>query len=449
MGDNKNVRLLRPLLIVGGAALLLGLNVPAASATQDPLWLKQYGPVQIGAPTAWQKSTGKGVKVAVIDSGVDVDHPDLKANLLLADSHDFACDDDNPDDDATTKDTEGKDIKGHGTHVTGTIAAVANNSIGVAGVAPDVKVMVEKVFETNGACQSAGLGGLTGLAPTAIRYAVDHGAKVINLSLDEHTATSNLTGDIQSACNTAFTRGTLCVVSAGNAGQFKPSGYDYDFNGMIVTANDSNGNHASFGQMADTKWGVSAPGVGILNTWPIDDPGHDGYNSIQGTSMAAPHVAGAAAVLFGMGMNAREVAETLVRTAGPARDTQVEGAGLIHLDRAAGLETTATTTLTNRTPVTVNRAPRPVPGGGGAAIVTTSTSTPGPNAQRGDFEEGLATDDSSNNDFGELQLKQASRNAANKPFNATWPLAGASAVVTLVTLGLAIPRLRSKDTPLT
>ncbi len=370
MRETVTVQRTRVLLVTGTAALLFLLGVPKASATSDPLWSRQYGPVQIGAPTAWQKSTGKGIKVAVVDSGVDVDHPDLKRNLDLADSHDFACSDGNPDDDSVTKDSNGVMIKGHGTHVTGTIAAVANNDIGVAGVAPDVKVMVEKVFSTTEDCQPEGLGGLTGLAPMAINHAVNHGAKVINLSLDEQAATSGLTGGIQTACNNAFKKGTLCVVAAGNSGETRASGYDYAFNGMVVTANDSSGRHASFGQKADTKWGVSAPGVAILNTWPIDDSGHDGYNSIQGTSMAAPHVAGAAAVLFGMGMSAQQVAETLVRTAGPPRDSLVEGAGLIHLEVAAGFQ-----------PVETTDAPSRAPGGG---VTPTTRGRPSRRGRRQD-----------------------------------------------------------------
>src|SRR5690348_3164273 len=103
MRENLKMRV-RSLVVVGATAGLLLLGVPNASATSDPLWKNQYGPTQIGAPTAWQKSMGKGVTVAVIDSGVDVDHPDLKPNLDRANSHDFGCNDDNPDDDSTEKD---------------------------------------------------------------------------------------------------------------------------------------------------------------------------------------------------------------------------------------------------------------------------------------------------------------------------------------------------------
>lgn len=441
----------RALVVALGATALIGLSIPHAAATSDPLWTRQYGPVQIGAPAAWAKSTGKGVMVAVIDSGVDTHHPDLVANYLPAPySHDFACNDDDPNDDSTEVDGHNNSVKGHGTHVTGIVAAVANNGIGVAGVAPDVKVMVEKVFSSGPGCQAGGLTGLTGLAPMAINYAVDHGAKVINLSLEERALTSSLTGNIQTACNNAFAKGTLCVVAAGNGGETKPSGFDPDFNGMVVTANDSLGVHAVFGQKADTKWGVSAPGVQITSTWPTSDASHDGYNTIDGTSMASPHVAGAAAVLFGMGMDAKTVAETLTRTAGPPRDSNVEGAGIIHLDRAAGVESPPTTTASNgagtNTPVT--RAGRSGVGGGSAAVPVTTTSPPTTRRTGAAFESGISDTDSSK-DFGALRLKEASKNAANKPFNAAGPLIGLTALASLVMVAVAIPRLRSKDTPLT
>ena len=442
------MRLPRLLLVLGGAALLIGLGVPQASATSDPYWNRQYGPVQIGAPTAWQKSTGKGVKVAVVDSGVDVDHPDLKPNLDLADSHDFGCGDANPDDDSNQQDGAGQFVKGHGTHVSGIIAAAANNAIGIAGVAPDVSLMVEKVFPSNANCGSA-LSTLTSTTD-AINWAVDHGAKVINLSLSEFKLGGGLISSIETPCNTAFTKGTICVVAAGNSGETKSSGYNVNFNGIIVTANDSTGTHAFFGQKADTKWSVSAPGVDILSTWPIDDQDHNGYNNEQGTSMAAPHVTAAAAVLFGMGMDAKTVVDKLVSTAGPARDPSVEGAGIIHLDRAAGFEPVATTTAANHVAGSGTVTPRGRTGAAGGAprattttIGITTTTKPGTA-----FEEGITGQDTSKN-FDQLRLKEASKNSAGKPFNAAGPLVVLSAISALMLGALAIPRLRSKDTPLT
>jgi subtilisin family serine protease len=431
---------------------MLGIGLPAAKATADPLWNRQYGPTMIGADNAWQKSTGKGVTVAVVDSGVDVDHPDLKAKLVKG--RDFACSDDNPDDDSTIKDSNGVAVKGHGTHVAGTVGAITNNNTGVAGVAPDVKIMPLKVFASNDACQSSGGGVFSTAITAAIDYAVDNGAKVINLSLDQRIAGLGgvLIDSIASRCTAAFDRGSLCVVAAGNDGSSQPSGYARSFTGMVVTANDKDGKHAAFGQRADTMWGVSAPGVAILNTWPMDDSAHDGYNEIQGTSMAAPHVSGAAALLFATGLSARAVAEKLVNTAGPPRDQVVEGAGLIHVDQALGLEP-VTTTLKNQAPsASGGGSPtkaRSQAGGGSRAVVTTAappTTAPGPAVERGDFEAGLSGDEAQE-DFNQLRLNQASKNSANKPFNAAGPLLGLSAVALLTTLAVAIPRMRSKDAP--
>lgn len=448
MRDNKNVRAFRILVVASAAAFMLGIVLPSASATNDPYWSRQYGPLEIGAPTAWQKATGKGVTVAVIDSGVDVDHPDLKAKLVKG--RDFSCNDDNPDDDSTIKDSSGVSVKGHGTHVAGTIGAATDNNIGVAGVAPDAKIMPLKVFETNDACSGAG-GGLFSTAITsAIDYAVDNGAKVINLSLIEIVpgALGLLVQSIEGRCRAAFDRGALCVIAAGNDGQAQSSGYARDLPALIVTANDKDGKHAAFGQRADTMWGVSAPGVAILNTWPMDDPAHDGYNQIQGTSMAAPHVSGAAAVLFSTGLSARAVAEKLVSTAGPARDPIVEGAGQIHLDRALGFEP-VTTTLKNQPAAaggTVTKGGRAAAGGGAGAVATTTPPTaPLPTFERGDFEAGIADD--GNEDFNQLRLNQASKNSANQPFNAAGPLLGLSAVGLAITLAVAIPRIRAKDSP--
>ena len=426
------------------ALVLLGLGVPKASATNDPLWARQYGPTQIGAPIAWQKSTGKGVKVAVVDSGIDVDHPDLKANIDPA-SYDQSCNDTNPDDDAPGVDARGVANAGHGTHVAGTIAAVANNRIGVAGVAPDVKLIVEKTAASNSSCKSFDLS----MIQRSITHALDNGAKVINLSLGETLAQGLPISGVVNGCRQAFNRGALCVIAAGNEGETKSSGYPKDLPALVVTSNDADGHHSFFGQRADTMWGVSAPGEAILSTWPIDDKTHDGYNEIQGTSMAAPHVSGAAAILFGMGMTNRQVAERLVATAGPAQDSGVEGAGIIHVDVAAGFQPSVTTLAgtDNTLPGQQRQAGRVGVAGGNNALITTTTiaTTTRSTGPVTDFDEGLTGDDA--RDINQLRLKEASRNSANKPFNVATPLIGFSILGLIVTLVVAIPRIRSHDTP--
>ncbi len=437
MRETGPMRRLRLVAVSWGAGLLLLLSVHTAGATADPLWNRQYGPTQIGAPTAWQKTTAKGQKVAVVDNGVDVDHPDLKPNLDLANSYDFVCDDTNPDDDSRDP--------GHGTHVAGTIAAVTNNNIGVAGVAPDAKIMGLKISYGDDPCDAGQPTSLLQIT-RAVGWAVDHGAKAINLSLSQLFDLPGITNTVGTACEDAFRRGSLCFVAAGNSGETRSSGYEFDFNAVVVTANDSTGKHAGFGQKADTKWSVSAPGVDILSTWPIDDKKHNGYNSSQGTSMAAPHATGAGALLFGAGMNNRQVAETLVNTAGPARESAVEGAGLIRVDRALGLETTSTSIGQRPGSGTgvVTKGGRQAAGGGSAAIAPTTTSTQPARQVGAAFEEGLTTGDQSR-DFDAIRLQEASKNSANKPFNATAPLVGISVLAGIAMAALAIPRIRSKD----
>ncbi|HVE94250.1 MAG TPA: S8 family serine peptidase [Acidimicrobiales bacterium] len=451
-------------VIAIAATCIAALGAPSAHATKDPMWSEQYGPVQIGAPAAWTKATGKGVTVAVVDSGVDVDHPDLRPKIDFANSYDFACQDTNADDD--TKAIRNGPVKGHGTHVAGTVGAATDNGVGVAGVAPDARLMGLKVWghrEDKGGCRpdvATDATGDLGAIANAIRWAADRGAKVINLSLSEFQLGEGLVGSTQTPCREAFTKGSLCVVAAGNSGSTKASGYANDFPGLIVTANDSAGRHAEFGQKADTMWGVSAPGVAILNTWPLDDPNHAGYNSIQGTSMAAPHVAGAAAVLFSMGLTNRQVAEALVRTAGPARNSDIEGAGIIRLDKAAGVDTAAApgaaAAAGGAGPGTVTRGPKattPVGGSGGGTggkgsgpAVTLPSDNGFLPEQATDFDEGLSGD-GSDESIENILLKTPRKTSANKPFNAVIPIAVISLIALAAGTFVGVPRLRSRDTP--
>ena len=162
-----------------GAALVavLGTMAPASAATSDPLRAEQWGLDQVHAEQAWATTTGSGVVVAVVDSGVDLTHPDLQGQLVPG---------------VTTVDCgrkrtycgngswegmdgEAQDADTHGTHVSGIVAAATDNGLGVAGVAPDAKVMPIKSLED-------GSGSFEEIA-AGITYAADHGASVVNLSL--------------------------------------------------------------------------------------------------------------------------------------------------------------------------------------------------------------------------------------------------------------------------
>lgn len=226
--------------------------------------------------------------VAIVDTGVLHTHPDLIDNRYLSpagiNGYDFVNQDDNPTDD-----------NGHGTHVAGIIGARANNGVGVTGVmGTRVKLMGVKVLAANG-------GGDIADIVNGIRYAAENGAHVINMSLGGRGASTAL----RDAMNFAVSRGSIVVVAAGNdnveingAGNFySPSGYSRDIPGAIsVGSVDAvTGARSGFSNYSPDYVWIGAPGSnGILSTYT-----GNGYNAIQGTSMASPVVAGAAALLVG------------------------------------------------------------------------------------------------------------------------------------------------------
>lgn len=266
-----------------------GQNVEGTVGTAD---------ADIDAPEAWDITTGAGsVVVAVIDSGVDESHPDLSGNFWTnpGEIPDNGVDDEGNgyvDDirgwDFVNKDNNPADDNGHGTHVTGTIAAVGNNGIGVAGVAWNVKVMALKSFGADGS-------GLTSDAILAIAYANLMGADVINISWGGYVFSQALK-DVIAASS------AVVVCAAGNLGlntdifPHYPSGFSSP-NILSVAATDSNDNLAWFSNFGITSVDVTAPGVNILSTLAAVEGGEYGFKT--GTSMAVPHVSGLAALIFG------------------------------------------------------------------------------------------------------------------------------------------------------
>ncbi len=269
----------------------------------DPGWADQYGPVRIQAPQAWDIITGSiTVTIAIIDTGVDLNHPDLAAKTWTNpgetgldgngnDQRTNGVDDDGDgyvDDwrgwDFVNGDNEAQDDYGHGTHVSGIAAAASDNGLGIAGIAWGARIMPLKILD------QAGNGSDSDVA-SAIVWAADHGAAIINLSLGGDTPASVM----EAAVNYAHSRGVTVVAAAGNSGTLDvlyPAAYA---NAIAVAATDVNDNRASFSSYG-AEVDLAAPGAGIYSTyWTL--VGGSTYGTLSGTSMSTPHVAGVAALL--------------------------------------------------------------------------------------------------------------------------------------------------------
>jgi subtilisin family serine protease len=243
--------------------------VPAALAVNDPYAGSEWHLTKIGAPTAWDSSLGRGVTIAVLDSGVNVNHPDLKDRMV-------------PGYNVYSGNTDLTDICGHGTAVAGTAAATGNNATGVAGVAGAASIMPVRIAYSD----STGCHAYFSTIASGITYAADHGARIANISYSGVAGSST----ILSAARYMKSKGGLVVVSAGNNNVDENVTPDPAL--VVVSATDANDAKASF-----SSWGsfvtVSAPGTYI---WTTDNSG--GYSQWQGTSFSAPVTAGVAALMM-------------------------------------------------------------------------------------------------------------------------------------------------------
>ena len=251
----------------------------------DPLFSQQWGMESIGAPEAWGRSTGsQSVIVALLDTGITLDHPDLEANIwtnpdpgqdgYVDDVHgwNFVSEDNNPSDD-----------NGHGTHVAGIIGAVGNNGIGVAGINWSVSLMALKICNAEGSCS-------LGDEIAALEYAVEHGAKVANASF------GGAYGGYQpeeEAIRAAGKAGLLYVAAAGNDDSdddvtpFYPASYPLE-NIISVAATTRSETLASFSDYGPNSVGIGAPGQGILSTLPASGE----YSSRHGVRRTQRHLDG-------------------------------------------------------------------------------------------------------------------------------------------------------------
>ncbi len=298
----------------------------------DPLYPKQWHMRQIGMPQAWKLADGNGITVAVLDTGVAYENykqykllEDLKG-ITFVKAYDFVG-----------NDTHANDDHAHGSHVTGTIAQVTNNGIGVAGVARNVQIMPLKVLSGSG---SGSVGGIA----DAIRYAADNGAKVMNMSLGGAFPSRVLT----KAVEYAHTKGVVVVCAAGNESRGKV-GYPAAYPGAIAVSATQNDEAITFYSNTGKDIDIAAPGGntrderggrtntdgGVLqNTIAVQNPGKAEYASYMGTSMASPHVAGVAALVVGEGVTDPDAVEKILKDSArkpnnQAYSTDKYGAGIV------------------------------------------------------------------------------------------------------------------------
>lgn len=346
----------------------------------------QWNLRQIGAEEAWRTATGAGTTIAIVDSGVSLTHEDLVDQLEAG----VACRGTDGDPDECEGSAEDDD--GHGTHVAGVAAARTGNHLGIAGTAPDATIMPIKVLFS--ACETCQSTGEPEDVSAAVRWAADHGADVINLSLGS-TASAVFGPSFADAVRYAWSKGSIPVVAAGN---------DYvltadldDAPAVVVSATDRDDRAPEYSNgVGEARWAVAAPGGdgsdtaescsqqgeprGILSTYRSPEDAVGAYACLSGSSMAAPHVSGALAVLRSAGLAPEVAVQRLLDTAvdlGHLGRDPVFGAGRIDLAAAvAGLEPAAvpaTTPDPGQVPGPDDLSPgpgaddvaAPSPGGGG------------------------------------------------------------------------------------
>ncbi|PEL96125.1 peptidase S8 [Bacillus cereus] len=243
-------------------------------------------------PKTWDITRGStDIVVAVVDSGVQSAHPDLKGKIIPG--YDYVRNNTDPSNDEL----------GHGTHIAGTIAAVTDNDIGIAGIAPNVKVLSVRVLDRNGYSYND-------VIANGITYAADHGAKVINLSI----AMEDSSQVLEDAVNYAWNKGAVLVAGAGNSSTSKPY-YPAAYSNVISVAatdsNDAKWERSNYGSSVD----IAAPGVDIMSTIPTNWDPENPYSTKSGTSMATANVSGVVALLASQGLSNIQIREAIEKSA--------------------------------------------------------------------------------------------------------------------------------------
>ncbi|MGI8587018.1 MAG: S8 family serine peptidase [Chloroflexia bacterium] len=328
------------------------------AAPSDPLYPMQWGFARVNAPAAWNAAQLYNVTVAVLDTGLDLGHPEFAARTV--EGANFVNPGSPPQDD-----------NGHGTHISGIIAAAANNGIGGVGLAWQAQVMPIKVADSAGNLTSEAW--LNGLA-----WAVQHGAQVVNMSFGG----SSTSATEQAAIDDAWNRGAVIVASAGNSGDgANQVEYPASYNNVVSVAATGNDNshayyseHNSYVTLAapggDARFGNDPDGRFIVSTWPrgLGSAYQSGYEREIGTSQAAPFVSGLAALMLSTSAawtNRTLVArmETTATDLGPPGRDDSFGFGLINAVAAVGNppgpSSPGSTPTATPAPPTVQPTPQP------------------------------------------------------------------------------------------
>ncbi len=291
----------------------LDYTVHATIIPNDQYFNSQWGMSKIQAPAAWDEATGgSDVTIAIIDTGVDLGHPDLNDKIV-------------PGWDFVNDDSLAQDDHGHGTHVAGIAAAETNNQQGVAGVSWGARIMPIKVLNGEG-------NGYYSDVAQGVLYACSHGAQILNLSLGGSEPSSTL----EDALEQVYAQGCLPLAAAGNDGHNRvdyPAKYS---EAMAIAATDRYDQRASFSDYGP-EIELAAPGVEIYST--LWTPGSHTYGNKTGTSMSTPHVAGLAAVVWSVcpemtNADLRGVLQSTAKDLGAPGWDQYYGYGRIDAEKA-------------------------------------------------------------------------------------------------------------------
>lgn len=323
----------------------------SASAFSGTLYNQQWSLQQIGAPNGWAHSQGKGIVIGLVDTGVDLNHADLKGQILATTN----CIGANAD--PTACKGTGMDDNGHGTHVAGLMVGTGDNGAGTVGVAPQAKVVVAKALDANG-------GGSDADVEAGIMWVVQHGAKIVNLSLGDGStlplglaSMGTITPQLTAGITYAWQNGAIPVLAAGNNGGGLGSslllgsllGSTANFGtlpAVVVGAATKTGAVASYSsQLTNDQWAILAPGGAddgvqtddVLSTYWTSSNDTDAYTNLAGTSMATPQVSATLAdILAKGGYSPTQAVTQLLSTADKSVPCGSACAGLLDMSAAVG-----------------------------------------------------------------------------------------------------------------